>query len=434
MCLSDFVSIEAEQAVLGSMLIDSRCIRDVGRVLRETDLSIAANQELFRVIVTMDREGRPVDGLTVCQEALRQRLMDEKPLRKYLADLMVLTPTAANVMEYAGIVASKARRRELKAALQDGIKALEDGEPEDTLIPKLDTALTASAERTASELLAPKEQVDSFFAYRERIDDGSVPYVRTGIRPLDKLLGGGMVQDGLYILAGRPGMGKTALGVAIAEAVAATVGRVDYFSLEMSKEQIMARRLSALARIDSKLILMETMTEAENRKVAEATVTVERTPLYTTDGRAQTVGRIAAIARASRDVKLVVVDHFGLILKPGRRQDADESREIAHALKRLAQSIGQPVLCMAQLNRENEKRLDKRPTLSDLRATGAMEEDADGVIFVHRPDYYEPDYKRGQAEPERTEIILAKNRHGRTGRIDLSFWPETNTFKPAWVE
>ena len=196
----------------------------------------------------------------------------------------------------------------------------------------------------------------------------------------------------------------------------------------------MARRLSALARVDSRLILMETLTEDENRRVAEAMLTVERTPLYTTDGNAQTVGRITSIARASRGVKLVVVDHFGLILKPGKRQDADESREIAHALKRLAQSIGQPVLCLAQLNRENEKRTDKRPTLSDLRATGAMEEDADGVIFVHRPDYYRADYEREQAQPERTEIILAKNRHGRTGKIDLSFWPETNTFKPAWVE
>ena len=196
----------------------------------------------------------------------------------------------------------------------------------------------------------------------------------------------------------------------------------------------MARRLSAIARVDSRLILMETLTDDENRRVAEATLTVGRTPLYTTDGKAQTVGRITSIARASRGVKLVVVDHFGLILKPGKRDDPQESREIAHALKRLAQSIGQPVLCLAQLNRENEKRTDKRPTLSDLRATGAMEEDADGVIFVHRPDYYRPDYKREGAQPERTEIILAKNRHGRTGKIDLSFWPETNTFKPAWVE
>ncbi len=432
--MSEFVSMESEQAVLGSMLIDSGCIRDVAAVLRETDFSIALNQELFRVITTMDRDGRPVDGLTVAEEALRLGIGQEKQTRNYLAQLMDLTPTAANVMEYADIVAEKARKRELKAALLDGAKALDDGDPEDAVRSRLDAAITASAERTASELLAPKEQVDSFFAYRERIDDGNTPYVRTGIRSLDKLLGGGMVQDGLYILAGRPGMGKTALGVAIAEAVASTCGRVNYFSLEMSKEQIMARRLSALARVDSRLLLMETLTDDENRKVAEAMLTVGRAPLYTTDGKAQTVGRITSIARASRGVKLVVVDHFGLILKPGKRQDSDESREIAHALKRLAQSIGQPVLCLAQLNRENEGRPDKRPRLSDLRATGAMEEDADGVIFVHRPDYYRADYEREGAQPERTEIILAKNRHGKTGKIDLSFWPETNTFKPAWVE
>lgn len=432
--MSEFVSIESEQAVLGSMLIDSGCIRDVAAVLRETDFSMALNQALFRVITTMDRDGRPVDGLTVAAEALRHGIGQEKQTRNYLTQLMEITPTAANVMEYADIVAEKARKRELKAAMEDGIKALNDGDPEDAVRSRLDTAITASAERTSSELLAPKEQVDSFFAYRERIDDGNTPYVRTGIRSLDKLLGGGMVQDGLYILAGRPGMGKTALGVAIAEAVASTCGRVNYFSLEMSKEQIMARRLSALARVDSRLILMEKLTDDENRKVAEATLTVERTPLYTTDGKGQTVGRITSIARASRDVKLVVVDHFGLILKPGKRDDPQESREIAHALKRLAQSIGQPVLCLAQLNRENEKRTDKRPNLSDLRATGAMEEDADGVIFVHRPDYYRADYKREGAQPERTEIILAKNRHGKTGQIDLSFWPETNTFKPAWLE
>ncbi|MDY3690660.1 MAG: DnaB-like helicase C-terminal domain-containing protein [Dysosmobacter sp.] len=432
--MSNLVSIESEQAVIGSMLIDSGCIRDVAAVLRETDFALSLNQELFRVITTMDRDGRPVDALTICQEALNQHLGEEKQLKSYLFQLMEITPTAANVMEYADIVAERARKRELNAALEECIKALKEDEPIDKLLSSLDASVTATAERTASEMLAPKEQVDSFFSYRERIDDGSTPYVRTGIRPLDKLLGGGMVQDGLYILAGRPGMGKTALGIAIAENVARTTGRVDYFSLEMSKEQIMARRLSALARVDSRLILMETLTDDENRKIAEAARIVGRTPLYTTDGKAQTVGRITSIARASRDVKLVVVDHFGLILKPGKRQDPDESREIAHALKRLAQSIGQPVLCLAQLNRENENRKDKQPILSDLRATGAMEEDADGVIFVHRPDYYRPDYERGQAQPERTEIILAKNRHGRTGKIDLSFWPEVNTFKPAWVD
>lgn len=432
--MSNFASVEAEQAVLGSLLIDSGCVRRVAAILRETDFSVALNQDLYRVIVTMDRDGQPIDGLTVCAEALRQSLTEEKTLRKYLAQLMEITPTAANAAEYAEIVARTARRRELKTALEDSLTALNEQEPEDTVLTQLDAALAASAQRTESELLAPKEQVDSFLTYRERIDEGTTPYVRTGIKALDKLLGGGMVQGGLYILAGRPGMGKSALGIAIAEYVANTAGKVDYFSLEMSREQIMARRLSAIAKVDSKLILMDTLTDSEYKRMIDATRTAAATPLYCTDGRAQTVQRITSIARAGRDVKLAVVDHFSLILRPGKRQDADESREIAHALKRLAQSLNQPVLCLAQLNRQNEQRTDKRPTLADLRATGAMEEDADGVIFVHRPDYYQADYKRERGAPERTEVILAKNRHGPTGRLDLSFWPETNTFNPAYVE
>lgn len=432
--MSNFASVEAEQAVLGSLLIDSGCVRRVASILRETDFSVALNQELFRVICTMDRDGQPIDGLTVCAEALRQSLAEEKTLRKYLAQLMEITPTAANVEMYADIVARTARRRELKTALEDSLTALNEQEPEDTVLTQLDAALAASAQRTESELLAPKEQVDSFLTYRERIDEGKTPYVRTGIKALDKLLGGGMVQGGLYILAGRPGMGKSALGIAIAEYVASTAGKVDYFSLEMSREQIMARRLSAIAKVDSKLILMDTLTDSEYKRMIDATRTAAATPLYCTDGRAQTVQRITSIARAGRDVKLAVVDHFSLILRPGKRQDADESREIAHALKRLAQSLNQPVLCLAQLNRQNEQRSDKRPTLADLRATGAMEEDADGVIFVHRPDYYRTDYVRETAQPERTEVILSKNRHGSTGKINLSFWPETNTFNPAYVE
>lgn len=432
--MSNFASVEAEQAVLGSLLIDSGCVRSVAAILRETDFSVALNQELFRVICTMDRDGQPIDGLTVCQVAKKERLADEKTLRSYLAQLMEITPTAANAAEYAEIVARTARRRELKTALEDSLTALNEQEPEDTVLTQLDAALAASAQRTESELLAPKEQVDSFLTYRERIDEGKTPYVRTGIKALDKLLGGGMVQGGLYILAGRPGMGKSALGIAIAEYVASTAGKVDYFSLEMSREQIMARRLSAIAKVDSKLILMDTLTDSEYKRMIDATRTAAATPLYCTDGRAQTVQRITSIARAGRDVKLAVVDHFSLILRPGKRQDADESREIAHALKRLAQSLNQPVLCLAQLNRQNEQRSDKRPTLADLRATGAMEEDADGVIFVHRPDYYLTDYVRETAQPERTEVILSKNRHGSTGKINLSFWPETNTFNPAYVE
>ena len=189
--MSNFASVEAEQAVLGSMLIDSGCVRRVAAILRESDFSVALNQDLYRVIVTMDRDGQPIDGLTVCAEALRQSLAEEKTLRKYLAQLMEITPTAANVEMYADIVARTARRRELKTALEDGLAALADQAPEDEVLTQLDAAMTASSQRLESELLAPKEQVDGFLDYRTQIDEGNIPYVRTGIKALDKLLGGG---------------------------------------------------------------------------------------------------------------------------------------------------------------------------------------------------------------------------------------------------
>lgn len=416
------------------MLIDSGCIRDVSAVLRETDFSMALNQELFRIITAMDRDGKLVDGLTVAEEALRLGIGREKQIRNYLAQLMEITPTAANVTEYAEIVEEKGRRRMLKASLEDGISALDEGEPEETLLPRLDAAITATTERTASELLSPKEQLDRFFAYRERIDNGNVTYIRTGFRALDKLLGGGMLQKGLYILAGRPGMGKSALGITIAEYVASTLGRVDYFSLEMSSEQVMSRRIAAISKVNSNVILTQAMTDDEYRKVSEATRAIGKTPMYITDGQAKTIGRITSVSRSSRRCRMVVVDHFGLILVPGKQQSNVEYGAVSHGLKRLAQALNAPVLCLSQLNRENEGRPDKRPRLSDLRATGAIEEDADGVIFLHRPDYYDKEHKRKPMEPVTVEVMLAKNRHGGTGKINLSFWPETNTFKPAWVE
>ena len=143
---------------------------------------------------------------------------------------------------------------------------------------------------------------------------------------------------------------------------------------------------------------------------------------------------MASIVRSRKDCSLVVVDHFSLFLVPGRQQSHIEYAEAAHTLKRLAQAMDVPVLCLAQLNRDNQQRSDKRPRLSDLRATGAAEEDADGVILLHREDYYDPKFERKPHEPVLVEATLAKNRHGRTGQVELSFWPETNTFREKFVK
>lgn len=412
------------------MLIDSSCVRDMGEKLRESDFAVNLHRILFRTILNMDAEGRPVDGLTVAQ-AMKSAYPDgdEKELRRYLAELYEVTPTAANAMEYAEIVQDTARRRTLKEALQRASSALDEGAAEEEILPQLEASVTDVRERASGDLIDPREQVSRFLRYRETIDAGGNPCVRTGIDTLDRLLGRGFVKKGLYFLGARPGVGKTALAIYIAEWVASHVGPVVFISMEMSEEQITARRVAALAKVNSKTILTDKMTEREYGLVASVLPVIQKTPFYVTGGKAYPVSRVSGIARARKGAALVVVDHFSLLQIPGKQQSFTEFAMAAHALKRLAQAMDAPVLCLAQLSRENEGRTDRRPRLSDLRATGAAEEDADGVIFLHRADYYDKDYVREANKPVLMDIIVAKNRHGDVGRMDISYYPETNLFR-----
>ena len=428
-----YTDISAEQAVLGSMLLDPTCIRDVEQKLREADFASSTNQELYRAIISMDMGGKRIDALTVADEVRGGSLDDIKAMRKYITQLLEITPTAANVHDYAEIVAETARRRTLREALRTASEELDNGSPQEDILPALESAVETVNTRTSSELLSPKEQLDAFYAYREQIEDGGLPGVRTGLRQVDKLLGCGMINKGLYFLAARPGMGKTALAIAIAEQTAIRGMETALVSMEMSTEQVMARRIAAEAKVNSELVLMETLTDDEYRRTAEAAQTLGQRPMYITGGKSYAPGQLAAIVRGRRKCKLVIVDHFGLFMLPNKQPSHVEYGMAAHSLKRLAQAMDCPVLCLAQLNRENETRPDKRPRLSDLRATGAVEEDADGVIFLHRPDYYDQDFKREGQEPLTVELRIAKNRHGKTGKVDLSFWPETNIFREKYV-
>lgn len=429
-----YISLEAEQSVLGSMLLDSDCIRAVGGKLREKDFSSALNSAIYAAILAMDTEGQAVDGLTVADRIQKNYpAEDQKKLRAYIAQLLEVTPTAANVMEYAEIVQVSSRRRALKNAVQQAAKELDEGVAEEELLPTLEAAIQDTSARSQAELIAPKEQISRYLRHRELIDSGGNPCVRTGIDALDRLLGRGMVKKGLYFLGARPGMGKTALAIAVAEYVATHVGPVVFFSMEMSEEQITARRIAALAKVDSKIALMDKMTEKEYARVVEILPMMEKTPFYITGGHAYTPGQISNIARAQKGAAMIVVDHFSLLQLPGKQQNFTEFAMAAHALKRLAQSVDAPVLCLAQLSRENEGRSDHRPRLSDLRATGAAEEDADGVILLHRQDYYDKNYTREPGRPVLVEVALAKNRHGNTGRMEISFYPETNLFRDGRI-
>lgn len=189
--------------------------------------------------------------------------------------------------------------------------------------------------------------------------------------------------------------------------------------------------------MDSRTLLTDTLSPEEYKRVVEAGSKIESSGLEITDGRSYTTARITSIVRSKPDVRLVVIDHFSLIQVPGRQANHIEYANASKALKALAKSIQAPVLCLAQLNRQSEERRDKRPQLSDLRETGAAEQDADGVLLLHRPDYYDngPEVQVGDlTAPSSMDVILAKNRHGPTGRTVLSYYKSTNTFREAYTK
>ena len=194
----------------------------------------------------------------------------------------------------------------------------------------------------------------------------------------------------------------------------------------MSDDQITAKRISAMVRVDYQRVLNGILTQKEYDKVAEATAKISGAQIYTNSGVGASVQKIVNMARSRKGVRLVIVDLFSLIQVPGRRSRYEEYTNVSAALKRLARALDAPVLCLAQLNRANEQRADKRPMMSDLRDTGAAEQDADGILFLHRPGYYtggEQDSACSYAE-----LTVAKNRHGKTGMIPMEFFPETSTF------
>lgn len=427
-------SIEAEQWVLGSMLLDGDCAKKLLAKLRPDDFALDLNRRIYRSIAKLTEDGKSPDALLVAED-LGAGSPKQKEIRGYLAQLLEITVTTANAEEYADIVLERAGRRQLRTALTDALTQLDAGAPEETILPALEAAADRQRERAVNDLLTPEEQIDRFYQRRELIDAGMKPYVRTGFRSLDRMLSGGLQNSGLYFLAGRPGMGKTTLALAIAEYAANTAGPTLYITLEMSDQQLTSKRVSAIAKIKYADIISDTLTEEEYRRVANAARTIGATPLTINRRMTATVSQISMMARGNRGFHLVVIDHFSLIRTPGRQDRAQEYTYVSNALKRLAISMGVPVLVLAQLNRENERRTDKRPMLSDLRETGAAEQDADGIILLHRPDYYDKDSpERDENMPVLVEAHVAKNRHGATGKVDLSFYLKSGNFRERYVK
>ena len=427
-------STEAEQSVLGSMLIDARCVPEVIEALRPEDFYLRTNREIYETIYSMFNFSLTIDPVTVLEHMKQNGVYDENTSRNYVLQLMEITPTAANVKEYVAIVKDKALLRriaetagELTAMVQEGTgTAQEVLEAAEQRIYAIRQGRSAQGlEHISTVILSVYDRLNELAA-----SDSAVPGLSTGLPDVDMAISG-LNKSDLILLAARPGMGKTSFALNIARHAAVKADkRVAFFSLEMTKEQLVSRLLSTEALVGGTKLRTGKLTEEEWVRLIEGGDILSKTQMYFDDSSGITVPEMKAKLRRLKDVDLVVIDYLQLITgtRPENRQQ--EVSDISRQLKILAKELKVPVIALSQLSRGVEQRQDKRPVLSDIRESGSIEQDADIVAFLYRDDYYrkEGEEPENAIEDNTIEVILEKNRAGARGTVKLLFQKEYNKF------
>lgn len=425
-------SLEAEQAVLGAMLIDSRCVSEVVGILKPEDFFLRQNQELYETIFQMFNFAQAIDPVTVLEKLRQNGYYDEQTTPSYLRQLMEITPTAANVKYYADIVRDKSILRSLNQAANDINDDVFRGEGETAdILTNAERKVFSIRRGNADEALERIGTVLSkLFAHLNELaqSDSEFPGYSTGLRALDQKING-LNNSDLIIIAARPGMGKTTLALNLLSTVAKKTGKtVAFFSLEMSREQLATRLLANESYVDANKLITGKLQDEDWEKISFAAAALAKTDIRVDDNPAVTVAEMNSLCRRLDNLGLVVVDYLQLMTGAGG-SNKGENRvqivgDISRGLKIMAKELNVPVICLSQLSRAAESRTDKRPMLSDLRESGAIEQDADIVLFLYRDDYYNEDSEKHNI----AECIVAKNRHGETGKVELRWMPEYTTF------
>ena len=428
-------SLEAEQSVLGSLLIDSRCVNDVIGMVRPEDFYLKTNREIYETIYEMFSYSQVIDPVTVLDKMRERGVYDEQSSTKYIMQLMEITPTAANAKQYAQIVHDKALLRNLSDAASEIVDTVYEGVGSaQDILEAAEKKIYALRRGNTNESL---EHVGTillkvFDRLTELSESGSdISGISCGLRDLDKFISG-LNKSDLMLLAARPGMGKTSMALNIALNVAKKYPKktVAFFSLEMSKQQLVTRLISNESFVDNKKLVTGQLSVDEWGKIGIASAALSATDLRVDDNPSVTVAEINAKCRRVDDLALVIIDYLQLMTSSGSGKSySGENRQqvvsdISRSLKIMAKELNVPVICLSQLSRANESRQDKRPMLSDLRESGAIEQDADEVLFLYREDYYNKDTEKQNI----AECIVAKNRHGETGTVELQWLPQFTTF------
>ena len=407
------------------------CIADVIGLLQPGDFYLAQNQDIYETIYSMFNYSEVIDPVTVLDKMKERGVFDEKSSVQYLMQLMEITPTAANVKQYALIVNDKALLRNILQASSDIAQTVREGVGSAAEIleaaEKRIFALRKGGSQDSLEHIGTV-LIKVFDQLNELAQSGQdIPGLSTGLRDLDKKING-LNKSDLVLIAARPGMGKTSIALNIALNVAKKTDKtVAFFSLEMSREQLVMRLISNESFVDNQKLVTGNLTEEEWGKIGLASSALSQTDIRVDDNPTITVAEMNAKCRRLDNLGLVLVDYLQLMNSANGK--VNENRvlavsEISRALKIMAKELSVPVICLSQLSRANESRADKRPMLSDLRESGAIEQDADEVLFLYRDDYY----NENSEEKNVAECIVAKNRHGETGTVKLQWLPQFTTF------
>ena len=425
-------SAQAEQAVVGSILIDPSCVPAVMEKLRADEFYGKLNRDIYETVYHMFAYGITVDPVTVLNQ-MRTRGVYQDNCEQYLAEVMRMTPTAANVLEYAAIVRDRALLRRLGEAADEINSMVYEGSGEaDAALEAAERKIYALRQgRNVGGLVPVSSVVQTVFdQMSEAADSGKkFPGISTGLSDLDRMILG-LNKSELILIAARPGMGKTSIALNIALHVALVLKKtVAFFSLEMSREQLVTRLLSKAAMVPSQNLMTGQLTDSQWRSISEAAQQMSMSDIRIDDNPSVTVSDMKASCRRVKDLGLVCIDYLQLMSSAGTKNSWADNRqqavsEISRMLKIMAKELNVPIICLSQLNRAVESRQDKRPLLSDLRESGSIEQDADAVVALYREGYYVKEAEN----PNLAEALILKNRRGSTGTVYLNWLAEYTSF------
>jgi replicative DNA helicase len=429
-------SAEAEQSVLGGLMLDNAAWDKVVDVLKEDDFYNAQHRLIFQVISTLSRRNQPFDVLTLTEALKELNQLTAAGGEVYLFELAKSTPTVANIVAYAEIVRERSVLRQLITAANDiaGLAFSPEGREAKEILDTAESTIFKIAEQRAqgqgpldiSTLLArATERIDTLYH-----SDETITGLATCFNDFDDMTSG--LQKGeLVIVAGRPSMGKTAFAMNIAENAAIKSKKpVLVFSMEMPGESLALRMISSLGRIDQHKVRTGKLHDDDWPRLTSAVSMLSEASLFIDDAPslspAELRGRARRLARMKGQLGLIVVDYLQLMQVPGFKEGRTaEITEISRSLKALAKEINVPVLALSQLNRSLEQRSDRRPVMSDLRESGAIEQDADLIVFIYRDEVY----NEGTPDKGTAEIIIAKQRNGPIGKVKLTFLGQYTRFE-----